>query len=80
MSVEKVWVGIIPEINGGYGVNVIAKSKEEAMALLREEYNNLQRISCYPIESKTFENAMEYFGGEVKEIALNKVYYDGFKE
>ncbi len=27
-----------------------------------------------------FENAMEYFGGEVKEIALNKVYYDGFRE
>lgn len=80
MSIEKVWVGIIPEINGGYGVNVIAKSKEEAMSLLREEYNNLQRISCYPIEVKTFDKAMEYFGGEVKEIALNKVYYDGFKE
>ena len=27
-----------------------------------------------------FENAMEYFGGEVKEIELGKAYYDGFKE
>ena len=42
MSVDKVWVGIIPEINGGYGVNVIAKSKEEAMVLLDNEFNRIK--------------------------------------
>lgn len=84
MNVEKVWVGIIPEINGGYGVNVIAKSKEEAMSLLRREYNKIQR-GLYRMQFaykhlETFDKAMEYFGGEVKEIELGKAYYDGFKE
>jgi hypothetical protein len=84
MSIEKVWVGIIPEINGGYGVNVIAKSEDEAMSLLRRNYNKIQR-GVYRMQFtykhlETFDKAMEYFGVEVKEIELGKAYYDGFKE
>lgn len=81
MSIEKVWVGIIPQINGGYGVNVIAKSEEEAMVLLDDEFNRIKRNAYKKHRYMSdFENAMEYFGGEVKEIELGKAYYDGFKE
>ena len=72
----QVWVGIIPDIFG-YGLNVVGKTKGDAMTALRRAYADWKKAQ--PDASTDFETSFDRFGGSVTRIELGKAYHDGFR-
>lgn len=72
---KTLWVGIIPEIFG-YGINVVAETREGAMTALREAYDEWK--VARPDPTTNFDKSFDYWGGYVTEVELGKGYYDGF--
>lgn len=71
----KIWLADMPECFG-YGLCVLSHSEDDARRRLKNEYKAMRRAYGY---NKPFDEAMEYFGGSVREIEPGKVYNDGFK-
>jgi hypothetical protein len=71
-----IYIGQMPEI-GGYGISVASFDEKDAMKILRKEYLDWKK---HRYMDMTFKQALEYFGGGVSKIELNKGYYDDFKE
>ena len=74
-----IWIGVIPGIFGGYGISVASETKEGAMKALRKRWNDWMPSSSFP-EGSTFEQHFEDFGGQVKQVSLDRPYYDNFAE
>jgi len=74
------WVGVVPDIFG-YGMSVLAPSKEAAMKALRAEYKRWKKqLGKHADPTTTFDRSFEEFGGRVAKVEVGKVYYDNFGE
>lgn len=74
----KLWCGWIPEIYG-YGIMVLEPTKDEARKSLKRMYYDWKKSICKRCdhgEIRTFNEVMEYYGGEVYEVETGKQYYD----
>jgi hypothetical protein len=71
-----LWHGHIPEIFG-YGLEVVARSKGDAMTALRKAYAEWK--IARPDDSTDFKTSFNRFGGYVERIELGKVYNDGLR-
>lgn len=69
-----VFRALMPEAFG-YGLESIANTREEALKLLKKEYFRWRKNA--PWFAKTFDEAMEYFGGNVYQINLPFVGAEG---
>ena len=69
-----IYIGLIPDV-GGYGISVASLTEEEAMKTLKREYYDWKKSRHI---DKTFKEALEYYGGGVDKIELNKGYFDNF--
>tara|TARA_R100001594_G_scaffold46003_1_gene78948 strand:- start:1199 stop:1459 length:261 start_codon:yes stop_codon:yes gene_type:complete len=71
-----IWCGRIPELCG-YGLTVYANSKKEVRETLKTEFHKLRKIyNFHNQDYYTFENAMDYFGGDIFQVKLNRRYDD----
>jgi hypothetical protein len=75
---KHIWIGVIPDIFG-YGISVASETKEGAMKALRKRWNDWMPGSSFP-EGSTFDQHFEDFGGEVKQVSLDRPYFENFKE
>lgn len=71
-----VWVGCIPDIFG-YGIQVVALTRSDALAALREAYNDWK--TARPDPSTNFDSSFAFYCGYVDKIELGKAYHDGFR-
>jgi len=72
---ETIWLAQIPECFG-YGICILDTTENGALVKLRKEYKKMAAgYNC----QKSFNDAMDYFGGSVSEIEIGKSYNDGFK-
>lgn len=77
---KTVWFAHIPGIFG-YGICVLSDSKEGAMKVLRKEHSKWVSKAGSPYEHvNDFDQALEYFGGGVWAVELDRAYYDEFAE
>jgi hypothetical protein len=74
MNRKYVYIGIMPDI-GGYGINVVSLTEEGAMKALKSEYYSWKKSLN---SDRTFKDALEWFGGGVDKITLDKGYYGDF--
>jgi predicted RNase H-like HicB family nuclease len=74
---QTIWVGIIPDIFG-YGMSVLGNTEAECMKALKDGYKEWKK--GYPDPSTNFKTSFENWGGFVREIELNKTYFDNFGE
>ena len=74
-----MYLAEIPEICG-YGIQILSDCEKTAEKLLKKEYYKWRKETRhgFPAHMDTYDKAIEYFGGGVREIELNKRYYDGF--
>ena len=72
-KVLKLWCGHIPEIYG-YGIMVLECTEDEARKSLKRMYYGWKK--SIRGEFRSFNEVMEYFGGEVFEVETGKQYYD----
>lgn len=68
---KKIFVAIIPEIFG-CGIMVFDPTEKGARKKLKKAF-----YKCNP--ERTFKDSMEWWGGYVEEIDINKVYDDSFR-
>lgn len=75
-----MYLAEIPDIEG-YGIQILSDCEKTAEKLLKKEYYKWRKSSRFGYHSHmdTYAKAIEYFGGGVSEIELNKIYNDGFK-
>ena len=77
-----LWFGHIPNICGR-GISVISGSREGAMKSLRKRHSELMRqrekdgLPPMP-EIANFNDSIDYFGGCVREIEMDRAYNDDF--
>lgn len=81
---KTLWFGSIPGIFG-YGISVISETREGAMKALRVKHAEWMKVrdraGLGPMENgRTVDDALEYFGGGVHEVELDRAYCDDFKE
>ena len=79
-QVMKIYLAQIPDIFG-YGIQILSDCPKTAEKLLKKEYYEWRKAATYylPSHMDTYPKAVDYFGGGVFEIELNRAYYDGFK-
>ena len=73
---DKVFVAQMPGVFG-YGLMLVHTDEDAARRLLEKAYDKANESRKF---DKTFEEAMDFFGGSVKSIKPHKVYFDGFAE
>ncbi len=72
----KLYLAEIPDIFG-YGLCVIDTDKHKALNALENAFHRAKENRNY---HRSFRDAVEWFGGGVREIEPGKVYNDGFRE
>jgi hypothetical protein len=71
----EIWIGQIPGICG-YGISVVAFNEQDALKALKKSYYEMSK--AWKLD-KTFEKAMDYYGGSVFEVEPCHGYFDDFK-
>lgn len=69
----ETWCGMIPNIYG-YGIIVFETSEELVWKCLKKYFHAAKKANDGVYG---FSKAMDYFGGRVFKIEMNKRYYDG---
>ena len=72
---NELWLAEMPDCFG-YGLMVIDTSEKAARNKLMRAYRD--RRKGYG-STRTFDDAMDYFDGSVRQVQLGKVYNDGFQ-
>lgn len=75
---KHIWIGMIPGIFG-YGISVASETSEGATQALKKRWAEWMPHSSFP-QNSTFNQHFEEFGGHVKQVSLDKSYYDNFAE
>ena len=76
---DYIYMGMMPNICG-YGIAVIGKSESEVRKSLEKSYNRWKK-SCgddFIYEARTFDKAMDYFGGWIEKKYFGFDYFDDF--
>lgn len=72
-----MYLAEIPNICG-YGIQILSDCEKTAEKLLKKKYYEWRKSDGFPAHINTYDKAIEYFDGGVREIKLNEAYYDGF--
>ena len=80
MKTQEIWIGTMPSAFG-YGITAMGFSEKQVRDAMRKAYTQFkQSYKPNGREFSTFDNAMEYFGGNIKQVIPGTAYYDGFGE
>ena len=75
MKKQKFWCGLIPDIYG-YGIVVFETTEELAKKSLKKHFLVAKKANH---GEYSFPKAMEWFGGRVFEVEMDKCYDDGIR-
>jgi hypothetical protein len=70
-----IWCGLIPDIYG-YGITVFETTEDLAKKSLKKHFHVAKKAND---GEYSFPKAMEWFGGRVFEVEMDKCYDDGIR-
>lgn len=81
VKTPKLFYGQMPGLCG-YGISVIGFDKDEVRRVMVKNFSDMKKAWSFGHEdwAKSFDRAMEYFGGTIEGVEPNKAYSDGLRE